>query len=164
MKRLSLLIFMVVFASCNKLSPASFWKNLDNEHIVKSTSDQGPWGGKRTISWKNRAGIYKRGYVVRFAEKNGWKLKYTTVIDTLLDRNISIDNEGLSPEDAELVLYGGNTDANYSFSGCVNNGCTLYEFDSGWTKVIEWEDVMATGYILVNSAGTRMTMFHSWGE
>jgi len=165
MRKLFLLILAVVFVSCNKLTPAGFWKSFDSDHIIKNSSDQGPWGGHRTITWKNQANIYNSADIIKFAESNGWKLSDTEIIDTLADRNVSIKNEGDKlPEDADLVIYGGNTEANLSFSGCVNGGCTLYEFDSGWTRVDEDETISAKGYILINANKTGMTMFHSWGE
>lgn len=165
MKQLFLLILAVVFVSCNKLTPAGFWKSFDSDHIIKSSSDQGPWGGHRTITWKNQANIYNSADIIRFAERNGWKLLDMKTIDTIANRNVSIKNESnKSPENADLAIYGGNTEANLSFSDCVNDGCTLYEFDSGWTRVEEGETISAKGYILINANKTRMTMFHSWGE
>lgn len=165
MKKLFLLILAVVFVSCNKLTPAGFWKSFDSDHIIKNTGDQGPWGGRRTITWKNQAGIYNEADIINFAESKGWKLSHTTIIDTLADKNISIYNEcKKASENTELAIYGGNTNSNLSFSGCVNGGCILYEFDSGWTRVDEGETIVAEGYILINANKTRMTMFHSWGE
>jgi hypothetical protein len=165
MRQLFLLILAVVFVSCNKLTPAGFWKSFDSDHIIKNNSDQGLWGGHRTITWKNRANIYNSADIIKFAESNGWKLSDKAIIDTLADRNVSIKNEGDKlPEDADLAIYGGNTEANLSFSGCVNGGCTLYEFDSGWMRVDEDETISAKGYILISANKTRMTMFHSWGE
>ncbi|HEX8024333.1 hypothetical protein, partial [Mucilaginibacter sp.] len=58
MRKPFLLILAVVFISCNKLTPAGFWKSFDSGHIIKSSSDQGPRGGHRTITWKNQANIY----------------------------------------------------------------------------------------------------------
>ncbi|UOE51926.1 hypothetical protein MTO98_12630 [Mucilaginibacter sp. SMC90] len=128
-----------------------------------ATRDRG--GGHRTITWKNQTNIYNGADVIGFAESNGWKLSNTEIIDTLADKNVSIKNGGNKlPEDADLAIYGGNTDGDLRFSGCVNGGCTLYEFDSGWTKVEEDETISAKGYILISANRTRMAMFHSWGE
>ena len=157
--------FAVILVSCNKLSPAGFWKGFDSDHIIKSASDQGPWGGTRTIAWKNRLRNYNSQDVIRFAEGNGWRLLQTMVIDTIRNKKISIRNEGnKTPDKADLAVYGGNTEADLSFSGCVNGDCTLYEFNSGWTYVTEGEAMIAKGYVLVDANKHRMTMFHSWGE
>jgi hypothetical protein len=165
MKKLFLPIIVVMLFGCNNLTPAGFWKSFDSDHIIKSNSDQGPWGGHRTITWKNQAGIYNSGDIIRFAESKGWRLSHTIIIDTLADKNVSIKNTGnKAPEDADLAINGGNTEGNLIFSGCVNRSCTLYEFDSGWTRVDEGETITAQGYILINASKTRMTMFHSWGE
>ncbi|BDD06502.1 hypothetical protein AUTU_39850 (plasmid) [Aureibacter tunicatorum] len=46
-----LLMLNIVFASCDKQMPAGFWKEFKPNLIVNEYSDQGPYGGKRVISW-----------------------------------------------------------------------------------------------------------------
>ena len=122
-------------------------------------------GGKRHDCLEKSVSNYNSQDVIRFAEGNGWRLLQTKVIDTIRNKKISIRNEGnKTPDKADLAVYGGNTEADLSFSGCVNGDCTLYEFNSGWTYVTEGETMIAKGYVLVDANKHRMTMFHSWGE
>jgi len=47
-----ILIVTLAFLSCNKATPAGFWKSYQKDFLVKNISDQVPWGGHRAIYWK----------------------------------------------------------------------------------------------------------------
>lgn len=62
----------LAFASCNKATPAGFWKNYKSNFLVKNISDQGPYGGHRAMYWK--ADVTKA-----FNERNILPLQIKTV-------------------------------------------------------------------------------------
>lgn len=163
MKKVYLLIpLLATSLGCNKLSPAGFWQGFDKADIVNATSDQGPWGGKRTITWYNAKGKFSESDILKFAGANGWKLTLVKNIDTAVNSENRYRKGNLA--DTGFTIYGGNTAGDMRFPGCVHNNCKLYQFDSGWTIVREDKTLTANGYLLVNADKTRMAMFHSWGE
>ncbi len=164
MKKLHLLLVLCL-SGCNRLTPAGFWKYFDAEHIEKNISDQGPWGGHRTVFWHNAKGGYNQDAILKFAAENDWKLLSMKKIEAQNSAGPKLANQSddiLKDEDFTINYV--NTDDDLGFPGCINNDCILYEFDSGWTRVSEGETVTAYGYILMNYNKTRMTMVHSWGE
>src|SRR4051794_35517328 len=68
-------IFTLPFASCNKATPAGFWKSYQKKLLVNNISDQGPNGGHRAMYWKaDNAGTFSSKNVLDFAKNNGWTL------------------------------------------------------------------------------------------
>src|SRR4051812_43263191 len=69
------LVVTLAFASCNKVTPAGFWKNYRGDLLVKDLSDQGPNGGHRSAYWKSdKTNAFNSANVLDFARKNGWTL------------------------------------------------------------------------------------------
>jgi hypothetical protein len=68
-------IYWITLSSCHKATPAGFWLDFRKDLLVRSISDQGPYGGKRELFWKgNRSNQFSSRELVEFATKNGWQL------------------------------------------------------------------------------------------
>ncbi|OOQ62223.1 hypothetical protein [Mucilaginibacter pedocola] len=129
------ILLMVCLTGCKKLPPAGFWTDFDSPHITDKNSDQGPWGGNRTIYWENKAGI-KDTDMLKFAHENEWILLNTR---NVIDPAVEMD---------KWIKYPGK----------------LYIFNSEWTTEVDGKDKIAYGYILISDDHKRMSLYHSWGQ
>jgi hypothetical protein len=69
------LFLTLAVASCNKATPAGFWKSYQMKFLIKNISDQGPYGGHRAVYWKaDKPNTFTPTSVLEFAKKNGWTL------------------------------------------------------------------------------------------
>ena len=67
------LSFMIT--SCNKMTPAGFWKNYHKDLKLNVFSDQGPWGGYRIIHWESKNKYdFETNDILKYAKANGWTL------------------------------------------------------------------------------------------
>src|ERR1700752_957282 len=67
--------YWISLSSCHKTTPAGFWLDFRKDLIVKSISDQGPYGGRREIFWKATGGRkFSSKEFIEFAKENGWQL------------------------------------------------------------------------------------------
>ena len=69
------LFLIFAFTSCNKATPAGFWRNYKKSLLVNDISEQGLYGGHRAVYWKSGiTNSFTSADVLDFARKNGWKL------------------------------------------------------------------------------------------
>ena len=86
----------LLIISCNKLTPAGFWKNYHKDLQLKEFSDQGPWGGYRIIHWESKDDYnFEINDILKFTKENDWTLidssEYGVTLPkswTYLDKNI----------------------------------------------------------------------------
>src|SRR5256885_6454352 len=92
------ILLTLAFASCNKMTPAGFWKSYRKEFLVKSISDQGPYGGHRAIYWKaNKVNTFNSNNILEFAKKNGWTLVDTSEFSQAQTDKWSYNNKAIFP-------------------------------------------------------------------
>lgn len=151
-KRLFLFsLLLVSVSSCSEVSPSGFWLGFHPDNIVDEHSDQGPWGGVRKIKWTIDAHQpVTESELLAFAVKNDWKLIRKLV---LIDR--------ITP-----------TDSDYSWDVIKEaiedwpKARTIYMFETDWVAVEPGNarETQINGFVIMNAEGTRLGMFHRWGE
>lgn len=167
MKRFTeVLIFLsfLLIAGCKKM-PAGFWSNYDLDDLKGNMSDQGPYGGYRAMYWEKKGSTFQENNVLRFAEKNGWKLIEVKSIDSSITNKWVCNNKLIFPLDNDgLHIVLNDTSGFNRFPRWIKSPCRLYKFDSGWITVSHDKDKTAYGYILLSSDDHKMSMYHLWGE
>lgn len=155
---LFVLTFTVCLTSCSKTTPAGFWTNFYEDLMITKNSDQGPWGGHREIHWRSKnEKTFNLEEIIDFASKNGWQLT-----DSLIYANNS-----LSP----LTKY---PETDYSFDilretvlkQIASDKIYIFVFTTGWTAVEPGNarDTEKNGFVIINSKGTQLMVYHLWGE
>lgn len=124
--------FLIIFSStfllnsCNKIMPASFWNEMQEEKIVENFSDQGPYGGTRIIEWKNLDVNSNISKFLKFAKENEWKL-----VDSLYVQNkklneqdfIKLDDYSIEIIQDEIIPY------------LSSNDSKIYIYSTGWVRI-----------------------------
>jgi hypothetical protein len=170
-KTFSFLIIIVtlIFAACNKVTPAGFWQNYKSDLLVKNISDQGPYGGHRAMLWKSdKANSFSSANVLDFAKTNGWN--YVDSLDynpEQVSKWITYNKEAIFPLTSsgfsDTVIQ--STQLDYFprwFSGQVR----VYKFKTGWVTIEPGTDdyIEENGFVVINSDRTQMAVYHLWGE
>ena len=163
-----IVIVTLAFTSCSKATPAGFWKNYRKDLLVKNISDQGPYGGHRAVYWKSdEANTFRSANVLVFARKNGWTFVDSSEFNSDHTNKWTYNNKAVFPltsigfsdtllNDAHL------TDFPRWFGGQVR----VYTFKTGWVQIEPGTNnsVEENGFIVINSDGTEMSVYHLWGE
>jgi hypothetical protein len=154
-------------ASCARLTPAGFWARYKPDLIVGRHSDQGPWGGTRWLHWEARSlGTFTAADAVQFAASYGWACEpavpYTAkqlALWTYQKRPVF----PLAFGPADRIP---DNSAVEGFPRTIHDDSVVVACASGWIRVDPGTDRSTTafGHILVNKAGTRMAVYHLWGE
>jgi hypothetical protein len=142
--------------------PAGFWRSYDSKHIVRSSSDQGPWGGTRWIQWQaERAGTFQPAAAVTFAHDNGWTCEAPQeVTRSVLEQWVML-NKPVFP-----LIHGDTGAASGDLPRHIDSDAVLVRCETGWVRIDPGTnaDSPAFGYILIQVDGTRMAVYHHWGE
>lgn len=162
------LILTLAFASCNKATPAGFWKNFKKDLLVKNISDQGPYGGHRAIYWKSdKANDFTSTHVLAFAKKNGWTLVDSSEYNSDQTKKWMYNDKAVFP----LTSTGfSDTIENNSqlehFPRWFSGKTTVFKFRTGWVTIEPGTDnsIEENGFVVINSDGTEMAAYHLWGE
>jgi hypothetical protein len=162
------LCLTLAFVSCNKATPAGFWKNYKGDFLVKNISDQGPYGGHRAIYWKvGNTNIFNSKNVLDFAIKNGWTLVDSSDFSKDQTNQWIYDNENVFPLTSTgfsdtLKSDGHLTDFPRWFGGQLR----VYKFKTGWVTIEPGTDnsIEENGFIVISHDKTEMAVYHLWGE
>ncbi len=150
----------VLINSCNNITPAGFWKSFRMDNIETKNSDQGPWGGHLEIRWKSKNNeIFKANQLIDFATNNGWIL--TDSIKFTADSLSKLRTNYTSNEDYSLEILNNEVLAKLKV-----DDTNVYRFKTGWIAVKPGNDTETevNGFVIINSDGTEMTIYHLWGE
>jgi hypothetical protein len=156
-------IYWITLSSCHKATPAGFWLDFRKNLIVKSISDQGPYGGKREIFWKaNSDHTFSSREFIEFANKNGWKLVDSIFIP--FERLKKWTNKNTFP-----FTYSQFSDSSVAEVGLpiwIEADAELYRFSTGWVAVEpgSTKETEKNGYIVLSSDESRAAVYHLWGE
>ena len=165
---LPILLLTLAFASCNKVTPAGFWKNYKSELLIKNISDQGFYGGHRAIYWKSeKPYIFDTKNILDFATKNGWTLVDSSEFSNDQTNKWIYDNEKVFP----LTSIGFSdtllNDAHLKhFPRWFGGQLKLYKFKTGWVTIepgIE-NSIEENGFVLLNQDKSELAVYHFWGE
>jgi hypothetical protein len=165
--RATVALVVLMAVSCTKASPAGFWTAYRPELIRKRHSDQGPWGGTRWISWQSEhAGTFTASDAARFAASHGWSCQEPTPHSAEQMKLWQYSGKPVfvlpfGPASQRPDNHGVEQLPRFIDDDSITITCT-----SGWVRVKPGSDrtTPAYGYIHMNTVGTRMTVYHLWGE
>jgi hypothetical protein len=156
-------IYWITPSSCHKASPAGFWLGFRKDLMVKSISDQRPYGGKREIFWKaNRDHKFSSQEFIAFATKNGWHL-----MDSLFIPFRSLKkwtNNNTFP--FTYSQFSDSTVVEVGFPIWIETDVELYRFNTGWIAIEpgNTKDTKKNGYLVLSSDRSAVAVYHLWGE
>lgn len=156
-------------ASCNRVMPGGFWMHFEKKFLAKNVSDQGPYGGNRSMYWEcNQAGTFKFDQIRRYAERNGW---------------VFVDSMSISADDLKTWRYGDEMifpltskgfeprieaiDGTFNlFPRWISEDIKLFKFKTNWILTEPGTDSSrpAYGYVIVNMRQDKMSVYHFWGD
>ena len=157
---MTILTLTVLVTSCNKTTPAGFWTNFHKDLILSKNNDQGPWGGYREIYWKSEAeNTFSDNELVDFAEMNDWQIIDSTSFsaDTLTGTSFSkLKNDVYSLDILKESIL----------SNLKPKDNKIFIFKTTWLAVEpgNTRETFANGFVILNSDGTELKMYHLWGE
>jgi hypothetical protein len=149
-----LILILFVFNSCDKVTPAGFWKDYQQDKITNNKSDQGPWGGQRIIKWLNKETFNPKD-INEFATKNGWTLIDSLKIDNTIKTKLgNFKNEYSEQIFATTVLTN------------IKNEAMVYIYKTGWVAIEpgNTDKTEDNGFLTLNADRTELTAYHIWGE
>lgn len=164
---LLLLVQFAWSAGCGRTTPAGFWGGYRPELIEQKFSDQGPWGGVRWISWAARTeGMFRASDVLRFAESKGWSCREPSKYPAAQLRQWQFAGQAVFPLHFGPADRAPDNDTVRKFPRAISEDSLISECRTGWIRVEPGTDQTsdATGYIQIGESGTRMAIYHLWGE
>jgi hypothetical protein len=160
---------VVALSSCNRLTPAGFWKSYRSDMIAKANSDQGPWGGSRWIQWVAKGETkFSSSELDAFAKTHGWTCEPPVEYSSQRTKDwvSPINKEPIFPlffgEPTDPVPYTGDV----WFPRHIDGDSYVMKCETGWERVAPGSGVSspAYGYIQVSKDGHRLAIYHLWGE
>jgi hypothetical protein len=162
------LVLTFTFASCNKMTPAGFWKYYSNDLLVKNISDQGPYGGHTAVHWKsNKTNAFSSTNILDFAKKNGWTLVDSSDFNDDHVNKWTYNNKAVFPLTSSGFSETHLNDPHLTdFPRWFEGQVTVYKFKTGWVTIEPDTDnsIEENGFVVINNDGTEMAVYHLWGE
>jgi hypothetical protein len=162
------LILTLAFASCNKATPAGFWKNYQKKFLVKNISDQGPYGGHRAIYWKvDKPNSFISSSVLDFAIKNGWTLVDSSEFNQEQTYKWTYTNNPIFPLSHKgFTGIATNNSVYQYFPRWFDGQIKVYKFKTGWVAIEPGTDssIEENGFVLINKINNEIAVYHLWGE
>ena len=165
-----LLIFLLTltFLSCNKATPAGFWKNYNSHFLVKNISDQGPYGGHRAMYWKaNEENTFSSSNVIDFATKNGWALVDSLEFSQDQTNKWTYSNNPIFPlSNTGFTDMITSTSTYQYFPRWFGGQVKVYKFKTGWVTIEPGTDnsMEENGFVIMNKDKNEIAVYHLWGE
>ena len=162
------LILTLALISCNRATPAGFWKNYKTDLLIKNISDQGPYGGHRAIYWKaDKTNKFASTNILEFASKNGWTLVDSSEFTKDQTSKWTYSNKEVFP----LTSIGFSdtllNDAHLEdFPRWFGGQIKVYKFKTGWVTIEPGTDnsIEENGFVLLSNDNKEMAVYHLWGE
>lgn len=165
-------IFGLAFLlSCNKPTPAGFWKTYKEEFKKKDLSGQTLNGGYRALYWSvSNSHVFNSNEVLLFAKEKGWSIVDSVDIETEDLKAWYINNIPIFPLRSEGfdkdVTAMSSTYEN--FPRWINRKSKVYMFKTGWLLFPGGEYVNESidinGFIMLDDTHTEMAVYHLWGK
>lgn len=163
---ISFWIFGLLVTSCNKVVPAGFWNNYQQDFIKNEQSDQGPWGGYRIIHWESKNNHhFNTNDILHYAQENGWTLIDSSEYGANLPKSWTYSDKEIFPFNyGEFIDL--DNQINDKLQRWISSDFKLFSFKTGWIIFEPGTDESTekTGYILVSNDKRKMTVYHLWGE
>lgn len=171
MRKISVLILGTLFLiSCDRSLPSGFWKNFRSELIEKSDSNQGPYGGKRSLFWSTPVnGTFSEKEVLEFASANKWEPVDSMTFTRKELHSWHHDGIPVFPIyfDGAIKIYSENNLSAYTaFERWIESDLKVYRCRTNWLLFYPGTDesTQENGYIIISQDGRQMTIYHLWGE
>jgi hypothetical protein len=164
MKVLYILILFAFFASCDKTMPAGFWNNFHKSLLVKNLSDHGPYGGHREMYWKSdKAKVFISKEVIKFATNNSWSFVDSFFFSAKELINLTNNSQTFPFTYSDFADSSMNTTA---FHKWITSDVMIYRFKTNWIAIEPGNSKQTenNGYIVINSDGSELSVYHLWGE
>ncbi len=152
---------LTVFSlSCSKKTPAGFWINFHKDLLLTKISNQGPWGGHREINWKSDSeNTFTEQELIDFAQENDWIL-----VDSVLFSSDTLSTKSfikLKSDDYSLDILKDRV-----LSKLNSNDNKILIFKTTWLAVEpgNTRETFKNGFVVLNSHGTELKVYHLWGE
>lgn len=161
------LVMALAVMGCAKLSPTGFWTTYRTALIVQKYSDQGPWGGIRWVHWVSPTlGTFTATDAVRFATSHGWVCQEPVSYSAEQLRMWRRSGKPVFPLHFGAADRPPNSRSAERFPRHIETDSLITTCDSKWTRVLpgSGEATAALGYIQVDRFGSRMAVYHLWGE
>lgn len=157
--QLLIIVCITLAMSCGRARPAGFWANFHKDLLIVNTSDHGPWGGYSTWLWKSDTTTFTDAAVIDFAKKNGW-----TIADSLALLADTINSTNLPA--LKVDAYSVDLLKSTVIPRLEPGDCTIIIFKTSWLAVEPGNarETFVNGFAVLNVAGTRLKMYHQWGE
>ena len=162
------LFWTLAFVSCNKATPAGFWKNYKSNLLVKNISDQGPNGGHRAMYWKaDNANTFNSNNVLDFAKKNGWTLIDSSEFNQDQTNKWTYNNKAIFPLTStgfsDTLLNDAHLD---NFPRWFGGQMKIYKFKTGWVTIEPGTNnsIEENGFVLIKDDKKEMAAYHLWGD
>jgi hypothetical protein len=165
--RLVVILGLAIISACSWSSPAGFWTSYRPELIANRQSDQGPWGGIRWIQWLGpKPGTFAPVDAVRFAESKGWSCRKPVPYSGAQMRIWHYSGRLVFPLPFGPADHRPDNPAVENLPRIIDDDSWVIACDSGWSRVEPGTDkeTPALGYIHLDAIGTRMAVYHLWGE
>lgn len=152
------LIFLAIYYF--EIMPAGFWTGFHKDLIITKNSDQGPWGGRREISWKSGTiHTFTDKELIEFAEKNDWKLldSISVFAKTSTESSFSkLRNDGYSRDILKEIIL----------PKMKTTDIRIFIFETTWLAVEpgNTRETFQNGFAVLSSDGTELKIYHLWGE
>ena len=164
------LIFLLTlaFISCNKVSPAGFWKSYHADLLIKNISDQGPNGGHRAMYWKaDKTNTFSSSNVLEFAIKNGWTLVDSSEFNQDQTSKWIYNSKPIFPLTSKGFSDTLLNDAILeNFPRWFDGQIKIYKFKTAWTTIEPGTDnsIDENGFVIINKTKNEFSVYHLWGD
>jgi hypothetical protein len=154
--------------ACDRIMPGGAWEGFEKELIIENQSDQGPWGGRRSIHWISNDKHFVERDVLNAAISYGW-----SPVDTVIVRERMLEKWTDGSRQIFPFYFDGNYSGPRSITGSddkfrrwIRNDMILYRMKTNWMLFQPGtnETTAENGFLLISMDGHEMTMYHLWGE
>jgi hypothetical protein len=161
-------LLTLTFFSCNKVTPAGFWKSYNSQLLIKNISDQGPYGGHTALYWKsNDDNAFSSAGILQFATENGWQMTDSLEYQENQTGKWSYLGKPIFPLDH--TGFSDTTSNNSTFEyfpRWFGGKVKVYKFETGWITIEPGTDnsIEENGFVLISSRRNEFSVYHLWGE
>lgn len=160
-----LLLLFALMISCQKLRPAGFWSEYQQQRLEKNKWDLGPWGGFAAMHWRApRNSTFSVKDIVDFAKQNGWERVDTISIAGDVTKTWMNFTNPVFP--FTYTDFSDYEHLDFRFPRWIDSDVVIHRFKTGWVA-LEPGNAKQTdinGYIVVSADKRQFSVYHIWGE
>lgn len=168
--QLLLALLILTLTACSSISPSGFWTDFRPDYQISKHCDQGPYGGRRTIHWKSDVrDFFSTSEILDFAQKNGWTLVDTQLLNSEQMKSWSINDTLIFPLylNGIYAMYSDDNLGSWTtFFRKIEADVTVFRFETSWLLFYPGTDESTeeNGYVMVSEDGRQLSVYHLWSE